>query len=99
MSEVLREVLRDRSEVPPVAFDADILMSRAESRMRRRRAVNAVGVVALLAAVAGGAALGRDAGRGPGACRTTGRFAEPRLSYALGTSSTTAPTASRPASR
>ena len=84
MSEVLREVLRDRSEVPPVAFDANILMSRAESRMRRRRALNAVGVVALLAVVAGGAALGRDVGRGPEPAAPPARFAEPRLSYALG---------------
>jgi hypothetical protein len=85
MSEALRDVLRDRSdEVPAFAFDADTLMSRAESRRRRRRLVNAVGVAALVAVIGGVVALGPGEGGDPEPVAPPARFAEPKLLFALG---------------
>jgi hypothetical protein len=85
MSDVLRGVLKDRSDdVLPFAFDVENLVSQAESRRRRTRVVHAVGVVALVAAIVGAVALGPGLRPDPEPAAPPARFAEPKLLYALG---------------
>ena len=81
MSELLRDVLRERAAVPPPVFDAAGLVTRAERRIRRRRLIGVVAAVVVMAVVAAGLVLVPRLHDDPAPVDRPARFVEHRLTY------------------
>lgn len=81
MSEMLRDVLRERAGVAPPVFDAGGLVARAERRIRRRRLITGVAAVVVMGVVAAGLASMPRLHDEPAPIDRPARFVEPRLTY------------------